>query len=331
MDKFCKVTFSITKMMPPLVSVCIPSYNHSYFVRETILSIIDQSYDNIELIVVDDGSDDNTFEQILLLEKRCKERFKRFVAIENNHLGRCATLNKLVSLVQGSYVYFIASDDIAQSNACELFVEFLSKNSNYVLAVGDNQLINSASKRIGWDLDRNPVQLEKAQFKTFVDYLQYRRKDVNFLSEVFGSYSSLVHGNYVPNGYMVTIKALRCISPFTNKAPLEDWYMMLQLAKVGKFKFFDEILFSYRWHANNTIKNQSYIHNISRQTLQFEYNLVLNNRKWSKIFLEETHIIKTKISLGGLFVFYKEYSVFGYQYVFKFFNFKFVIHKVNYT
>ena len=63
----------------------------------------------------------------------------------------------------------------------------------------------------------------------------------------------------------------------------------------------------------------------------FEYNLVLNNRKWSKIFLEETHIIKTKISLGGLFVFYKEYSVFGYQYVFKFFNFKFVIHKVNYT
>ena len=62
-----------------LVSVIIPAYNHERFVQQTIRSIIGQSYKNIELIIIDDGSTDSTWLKINELKKECEERFSRVV------------------------------------------------------------------------------------------------------------------------------------------------------------------------------------------------------------------------------------------------------------
>ena len=56
--------------MKPLISVLIPAYNHEKYITQTIMSIIDQSYENLELIIIDDGSSDNTWHIIKSLEKR---------------------------------------------------------------------------------------------------------------------------------------------------------------------------------------------------------------------------------------------------------------------
>lgn len=60
-----------------LVSVIIPAYNHEQFIQETIGSIIAQTYENIELIVIDDGSKDSTWNKINELKETCEERFTR--------------------------------------------------------------------------------------------------------------------------------------------------------------------------------------------------------------------------------------------------------------
>ena len=64
-------------MSKTLVSVIIPAYNHEKYVQETIKSIINQTYQNIELIVIDDGSKDSTWQKILEMKDKCGRRFEK--------------------------------------------------------------------------------------------------------------------------------------------------------------------------------------------------------------------------------------------------------------
>ena len=68
-----------TKTPTPLVSVIIPAYNHEKFVQEAIKSIIEQTYQNIELIVIDDGSTDLTWQKILDIQEECNKRLSNVI------------------------------------------------------------------------------------------------------------------------------------------------------------------------------------------------------------------------------------------------------------
>ena len=264
--------------MNNLVSVIIPSYNHEKYVQNTIKSIINQTYKNIELIIIDDGSTDSTFQKIAEMKDECEKRFHRFYFETKQNEGTIATLNKLFSLAKGEYVYLIASDDmIADVDALKIQAEFLDENNDYALVVGDNQIIDSENKRCFWlDNERNITYYEnKAKYKTFVEFLS--KDNNNFENKNFGTYKSIRPYNYVPNGYLIRKSIYDKIMPFTKEAPLEDWFLMLQLSKYGKFKFINKILFSYRWHISNTIKNTVKIHNVSVMTCNYERQLVKNN------------------------------------------------------
>ena len=126
----------------PLVSVVIPAYNHENYVEETIKSIMNQTYRNIELMVVDDGSKDTTWQKIKELETECKNRFTNVCFETKKNEGTCETLNRLISLANGEFIYFIASDDVAKPQAIEKELNFLTKNDDYVLAVGNNEFID---------------------------------------------------------------------------------------------------------------------------------------------------------------------------------------------
>src|SRR5574344_1018426 len=127
----------------PLVSVVIPAYNHEKYVKEAIYSIINQTYEKIELIIVDDGSKDSTWEKINELKEDCLKRFRNVIFESQENKGSCDTLNHLLDLAKGEYIYLIASDDIAKPNAIEKEVEFLINNADYALCVGDNEIIDS--------------------------------------------------------------------------------------------------------------------------------------------------------------------------------------------
>ena len=273
--------------MKKLVSVIVPAYNHELYIQETIYSIINQTYDNIELIVIDDGSKDSTWKKIKSLESISKSRFKRIYFESKINEGICKTYNRLLSKSQGDYIYPIASDDVAKPQAISTLVDFLEKNTSFVLAVGDCEIIDGASNVIGWSRDKESTPLDKSFYKTMGAMFRRCRPDVDFDSEQFGSYESFASGyNYIPNGYLIRKKAIVRIEPFSENAPLEDYYLHLQLSKLGKYKYIDHILFSYRWHGNNTVDKHDYMRIVTIKTRLYEKDLVrkLSEKKWKKIF-----------------------------------------------
>lgn len=274
----------------PLVSVIISSYNHQDYVQETIKSLINQTYKNIELIIIDDGSKDLTYEKILELKEQCEKRFVQIYFEKQGNIGCAATLNKLIKKAQGDYVYMIASDDLAKPHAIECQTEFLNSNPQYGLVVGDNEIIDSNSIKCYWDEKRNNVyDINRAKYETVVDFSGH--DNLNFSDDKFGTYSTLYISNYIPNGYLIRKSALVKIKPFSEEAPLEDYFLMLQLSKYTKFKYIDEILFSYRWHNNNTIKNSEKIKKYTSMTKKYE-EFILNNLDYSQVYPEIKNIAK---------------------------------------
>lgn len=239
-----------------LISVIIPAYNHEKYIEECIRSIMVQTYQNIELLVIDDGSKDGTFEILQSLKPECEKRFVRVVFETQENQGTCVTLNKLIDLARGQYLYIIASDDMAKPQAIETLHLFLSQNPDYVLAVGDNEIINGKSERIYWGKNRVVLPENKALYKTFGDELHLNAPDNKHAD--FGAYANLLKGNHIPNGYLYSRQAMIDAGKYDESVFLEDWYIHLQLSKIGKYKYIPDILFSYRWHESNTVSSSEY-------------------------------------------------------------------------
>ena len=254
-----------------LVTVVIPAYNHQDYVQDTILSIIKQTHKNIELVIYNDGSIDKTDIKIRELLAKCRKRFARFEYISKPNEGLAATLNRAIDWASSDYLYIIASDDVAMKNAVKKLYRFLSTHKDYALAVGDNQIINSKGRRCYWDEKRNFTEKKEAVYHTFGEFLSKKRNDFRFESHQFGSYETLIRGNYIVNGKMIRIKALIHVGKYRPDMKLEDWYMNLQLAKFYKMKYINKILLSYRWHDANTIKKPDYANGTADQAvLDFE-------------------------------------------------------------
>lgn len=109
-----------------LVSVLIPVYNCEKFIEKTLLSIINQSYKNLEIVIIDDCSTDNTF--ALVQAVRDNHPDVRFVLQQNQpNLGVSATRNRLVAAASGDYIAFLDSDDYLESNMIASLVNTLEK------------------------------------------------------------------------------------------------------------------------------------------------------------------------------------------------------------
>jgi len=108
----------------PLVSVILPSYNHEEYVEEALLSILGQSYKNIEILVADDGSTDHT-PQILKNYSPC---FAKELYFENNAGGGRA--QKLMQYAKGKYIALMNSDDIWEKDKLALQVMYMEKHED---------------------------------------------------------------------------------------------------------------------------------------------------------------------------------------------------------
>lgn len=121
----------------PRVSVIIPSYNHGKYIKEAIQSVIDQTFQDFEIIITDDGSVDNTVEEI---KKFKDKRIKLFVFPENK--GACVAANNCVKHSSGKYIAMLSSDDIFFPDKLEKQVIFLDNNPNVGVVFSKAQIIN---------------------------------------------------------------------------------------------------------------------------------------------------------------------------------------------
>ncbi|NDW18062.1 glycosyltransferase family 2 protein [Dysgonomonas sp. 216] len=142
----------------PLVSVLIPCYNVETYAEEAIQSILNQTYKNLEIIIINDCSTDNT-SSILYNLAKTDQRIKVF---ENeSNLKLIDTLNKGITLCNGEYIARMDADDISLPKRIEKEVEFLEKNKDHdIVSTQFYTFRNSSNKK---NLYTNPVKYEQLQ------------------------------------------------------------------------------------------------------------------------------------------------------------------------
>lgn len=137
----------------PLVSIVTPSFNQGCFIEETIKSVLNQSYKNIEYCVFDGGSTDNS---VQILEKYSDQLF--FVSESDD--GQTDAINKGLKMAKGEYLCYLNSDDTLEPFAVSKIVDFLEKNSDVDVVYGKADYIDKEGNHLNpyetfdWDLEK---------------------------------------------------------------------------------------------------------------------------------------------------------------------------------
>jgi len=294
----------------PLVTAVIPVYNHEQYVVESIRSVIDQTYSNIELIVINDGSKDGSHERCLTLAEECRQRFVRFEYINRANIGLSATLNEALSMARGTYFTALASDDIALPRKVEVLVNALEERGpSCAAAFGDALFIDSAGNQ--FHLDKNGRSVEDGSGEALGTFFEWytREQRFSYKEEEFGTYRTLIEGNYLPAmSNVMRTAAIVEAGGWTQGNVLEDWEMWLKLSKRYRFCYVDESLALYRSHEHNTAKNQTLVIRASLQLIEREGDYCRRNGMktlWSALYNERGYRIlqsreipfRTKLSL----------------------------------
>jgi GT2 family glycosyltransferase len=125
----------------PLVTVIVPVYNRAGLVAETIDSVLDQDYSNLECIILDDGSTDNSWEVI--------QRYKdRAVVGRHDNIGEARTVNKGFSMARGEIIGVVSSDDPLLPGAVKKIAAFFQKRPEIVVAYPDWKKIDARGRII---------------------------------------------------------------------------------------------------------------------------------------------------------------------------------------
>ncbi len=119
------------KNQNPLVSVIMPVYNAGNFLMEAIESILNQTYQNFEFIIVDDASTDNSWKIIQKYAKKYPKKIKAFQLKKTLNRGGDACANFALKKAKGKYIARMDADDIAHPKRLEKEVDFLEKTKRF--------------------------------------------------------------------------------------------------------------------------------------------------------------------------------------------------------
>lgn len=148
-------------MKKPKVSVILPVYNGKRFIRQAVKSVFDQTFDNFELIVIDDGSTDKTFQTLSVFKD------KRIRIIRNDqNLGVAKSLNIGMNVARGEYIARCDGDDINLKNRFKTQVKFLDNHQDYALVGSNVRLIDEKGKAIG--MQKYPQTDQKIRKEIFI-------------------------------------------------------------------------------------------------------------------------------------------------------------------
>jgi glycosyltransferase involved in cell wall biosynthesis len=220
------------------VSVVIPSYNHSKYIRAAVESVLSQSYDNLELIVVDDGSSDDSLEYLRSITD------DRLLLIEQENAGAHNAINRGLDLASGDYLTILNSDDTYSPTRLSECIAAL-ENGKGDLVTTWIEVVDADSKVLGikqgW---RNmlPWQIPDQAHS----YAASNSFNLNLLVSNFVSTTSNI---------LFTRKLYASIGGMRNLRFAHDWDFMFRCAEKFKCILLEKPLMQYRVHGSNTISS----------------------------------------------------------------------------
>ncbi|BBP74381.1 glycosyl transferase [Pseudomonas gingeri NCPPB 3146 = LMG 5327] len=229
----------------PLVTVIIASYNHAPYIEQSILSVLNQTYPNIELLVVDDGSTDDSVERIRRLQAEHGFDFQ----VQKNQ-GLTNTLNGAIARSHGSLIAPFGSDDIMLPERIAVQVAYMDGKPEVGICAGNIELIDSEGNLFPEKRQRRDVPFRRLDF----DDMFLERKP------------------YPPAPtLLIRREALEKVGGFDPKIRLEDLLIELKITRAGYFiDGLGVLMARYRKHATNSYKNHRFmIDNILRSYALF--------------------------------------------------------------
>lgn len=231
----------------PLVTVVIPCYNHSAYVTRAVTSVLDQDYPSIQLVVIDDGSSDDS---VSILEGLAKDR--PFKIVQQTNIGVCRTLNRAVrEFADGDWIALLASDDFWRPDKIRLQVEALR-------AMPDARFCFSQAREFRDELHAD----EGRVFPTEV-------RNGHVLNSVFIR-------QHVPAGTMMFSRALFDeLGGFDETLREEDWDFVIRSAAATSFCAVRQPLLYYRAHDGNTMRTSGRLRIFQQKAMILAKNMHL--------------------------------------------------------
>lgn len=214
-------------MKNALVTVGVALYNHEKYIIKCLETIVKQTYKNIELIIIDDGSKDNSF----LVAKNYldnQEYNKNYKIYTRTNKGMCNTLNEIAYQAKGKYISFIGSDDYWMLDKIKDQVEFLETNECFVLVHSNSIKVDENGNEIG-----------------FLDYSNKKNSGDIFESIIYGK------GGINTPSHLYRTDIYNQIGYYDSSLKFEDTDFWLRLTKIYEVGFIDKIHTYYRIHGEN--------------------------------------------------------------------------------
>lgn len=228
----------------PIVSVIMPVYNGQAYVRAAIDSVIKQKFPNWELIVVDDGSTDGTFEVVRQIA-RTEPRIKLFR--QKNSGGPASPKNQGIKKARGEFICFIDQDDLYNVEKLGTEVEILLENPECDVIFGDMLVFNDGQRPETGFRYLGPEWIKRA-----ADFLERKENNVYCCTNDFYSFMSSEVTSVTTQTVMIRRKVLmEQEGPFDETLRVSDdidlWF---RLAKKYCLFYIDKILAYYRRHKH---------------------------------------------------------------------------------
>ncbi|MFD1316846.1 glycosyltransferase [Namhaeicola litoreus] len=243
----------------PLVSIVVVTYNSSRFILETLESAKKQTYKNIELVITDDCSPDNTVEICKDWLKNNDHNFIRAKILANNtNVGVSGNCNKGLREARGDWVKFIAGDDLLMENAIEDVVKFINNNPESKVVFG------------------NILKIMNGQIQP------RHRKKINFCKE--SRQKEMAYKGYLPFAPSLFLETdfIKKIDGFNENYPfMEDYPLFLKIVNRGvPFHFLEKPVVLYRIHDQNISSNIRFIKDYENFVFKEILPFLKKNRYW---------------------------------------------------
>lgn len=243
--------------LAPKVTVIVPVYNAEKYLSETIESILKQTFDDFELLLVNHASTDSSFH--IMQKYKMQDNRIQVIELNVNKGGPAYARNEGIKLAQGEFIAFIDSDDVWEEKKLEKQIEFFSQNKDIDIVHTLANIINEDGEVVG--------SFENQRIRNFLKYFISDKRLILYFN--FININSLMLRRCVSREFLEDI----------NLIAIEDWYHNICLLTKDKRIFLiEEKLVNYRVHEQALSNRNS---DIVYRKIYYMYSLFFLNKEIS--------------------------------------------------